>query len=43
MKPKLEVKRAWDPTGVFSCRHCVGDGELSGEVGLGTQPSWRRN
>ena len=39
----LEVKKTWDPTGVFSCRHCVGDGEIRGEVGLGTQPSWRRN
>ena len=39
----LEVKTTWDPNGVFSCRHCVGDGKLRGEVGPGTQPSWRRN
>ena len=25
-----QVKKTWDPELVFSCRHCVGDGELAG-------------
>ena len=24
------MKKTWDPELVFSCRHCVGDGELAG-------------
>ena len=27
----LAVKRTWDPELVFSCRHCVGDGEEPGD------------
>ena len=39
----LSVKRTWDPTFAFSCRHCVGDEEEPGQVGEDTRPSWRRN
>ena len=39
----LEIKRTWDPTFVFSCRHCVGDEEEPGQVDSHTMPSWRRN
>ena len=39
----LEIKRTWDPTFVFSCRHCVGDEEEPGQVDSLTMPSWRRN
>ena len=37
----LAVKRTWDPELVFSCRHCVGDGEEPGQVSASTRPSWR--
>merc|ERR1712107_614568 len=25
----LKVKKTWDPEHVFSCRHCIGDGETA--------------
>jgi len=37
----LEIKRIWDPTFVFNCKHCVGDMEEPGQVGPTTLPSWR--
>ena len=37
----LAVKRTWDPELVFSCRHCVGDGEEPAQVSASTRPSWR--
>ena len=39
----LSIKRTWDPTFVFSCRHCVGDEEEPGQVDNLTMPSWRRD
>jgi len=38
----LSIKRTWDPTFVFTCRHCVGDEEEPGHVDASTRPSWRR-
>ena len=37
----LAIKKTWDPEMVFSCRHCVGDGETPGIVTKTTRPSWR--
>ena len=37
----LAIKKTWDPEMVFSCRHCVGDGEAPGIVSKTTRPSWR--
>ena len=39
----LSIKRTWDPTFVFICRHCVGDEEEPGQVDGHTMPTWRRN
>jgi len=37
----LSIKKTWDPEMVFTCRHCVGDGEAPGVVTKTTRPSWR--
>ena len=37
----LAIKKTWDPEMVFSCRHCVGDGDTPGIVTKTTRPSWR--
>ena len=37
----LSIKKSWDPEMVFTCRHCVGDGETPGPVTAETRPSWR--
>ena len=38
----LAIKRIWDPTFVFTCRHCVGDEEEPGQVDASSMPTWRR-
>merc|ERR1719193_1700724 len=38
----LKVKKTWDPELVFSCRHCIGDGEVAGVASEETLPTWRR-